>query len=655
MTRIKELPAILADQIAAGEVVERPASVVKELIENAIDAQSTQIDVYVADSGLSLIKVIDNGQGIAADELELAFRRHSTSKLHDKSGLFKIKTLGFRGEALPSIASVADVTLKTAMTDGQGMEIEIRGGQQVDKKIIARPQGTEVIVKALFYNTPARLKYLKSPQTELAVISDIVDRLALGHPEIAFSLHNNERALLQTAGNSNLQQTISAIYGVKNAQQMLSVHANDLDFTIDGFVSLPKLTRATKNYITLLLNGRYIRNYQLANAVIKGYGSKLMVGRYPLAVVALKLDPVLVDVNVHPTKQEVRISKEKQLCELIKTAIYQRLATENLIPDALDNFKSAPTSLDFADLDAKLNETSQQYHHQDQPIVVTNQALKSQQPTKEMATKTSVTAASMSAAKKAIIIEKRQDLTEKLKNWDQKYQNKRVLEEPQVAVNSKTTMVTASEQSEPIKKRFPDLRYLAQIHDTYLLAEAEDGFYLIDQHAAQERCKYEYFRVAMGEVAKDQQSLLVPLVLDYSTSDALIIQKNIAKLAEVGVQLEEFGQNSFIIHQHPTWFEDGKEETMIREMIDCLLRDGKISIAAFREQTAINMSCRLSIKAHHHLDDRQARALLSQLAECENPFNCPHGRPVLIHFSKSALEKMFKRIQDPHQSQRNQL
>ncbi|WP_034992681.1 DNA mismatch repair endonuclease MutL, partial [Liquorilactobacillus vini] len=281
MTKIKELPAILADQIAAGEVVERPASVVKELVENAIDAQSTQIDIYVADSGLSLIKVIDNGQGIAADELELAFRRHSTSKLHDKNGLFKIRTLGFRGEALPSIASVADVTLKTAMTDGQGMEIEIRGGQQLDKKIIARPQGTEVMVRSLFYNTPARLKYLKSPQTELAVISDIVDRLALGHPEIALSLHNNKRVLLQTAGNNNLQQTISAIYGVKNAQQMLPVHANDLDFAVEGFVSLPKLTRATKNYITLLLNGRYIRNYQLTNAVIKGYGSKLMVGRYP--------------------------------------------------------------------------------------------------------------------------------------------------------------------------------------------------------------------------------------------------------------------------------------------------------------------------------------------------------------------------------------
>ncbi|KRM88877.1 DNA mismatch repair endonuclease MutL [Liquorilactobacillus vini] len=648
MTKIKELPAILADQIAAGEVVERPASVVKELVENAIDAQSTQIDIYVADSGLSLIKVIDNGQGIAADELELAFRRHSTSKLHDKNGLFKIRTLGFRGEALPSIASVADVTLKTAMTDGQGMEIEIRGGQQLDKKIIARPQGTEVMVRSLFYNTPARLKYLKSPQTELAVISDIVDRLALGHPEIALSLHNNKRVLLQTAGNNNLQQTISAIYGVKNAQQMLPVHANDLDFAVEGFVSLPKLTRATKNYITLLLNGRYIRNYQLTNAVIKGYGSKLMVGRYPMAIIALKLDPVLVDVNVHPTKQEVRISKEKQLCELIQTTIYQRLATENLIPDALADFKAGSTSLNFADLDAKLNETSQQYRYQDQAPVVTKQSLKSQQSAEKKAAKTPIIA---TEADKTIIIEKRQDLTDKLKNWDQKYQNSQVLEDPQATVNSKLKTITTG----PAKKRFPDLRYLVQIHDTYLLAEAEDGFYLVDQHAAQERCKYEYFRVAMGKVAKDQQALLVPLVLDYSTSDALIIQKNIAKLAEVGVQLEEFGQNSFIIHQHPTWFEDGKEETMIREMIDCLLRDGKISIAAFREQTAINMSCRLSIKAHHHLDDRQAQALLSQLAECENPFNCPHGRPVLVHFSQTAVEKMFKRIQDPHQSQRNQL
>ena len=638
MGEIKELPAILADQIAAGEVVERPASVVKELIENSIDANSTQIDVYVKDAGLSLIKVVDNGQGIAADDLEAAFKRHATSKLHDKSGLFKIKTLGFRGEALPSIASVADVVLNSAVSAGQAALIEIRGGKQIRKAVTARAQGTEVSIKSLFYNTPARLKYLKSPQTELAVISDIVDRLALGHPQIAFSLHNEDRILLQTAGNGKLQQTISAIYGIHNAKQMLPITASDLDFDITGYVSLPKLTRATKNYITLLLNGRYIRNYQLTNAIIKGYGSKLMVGRYPLAVVSLRLDPVLVDVNVHPTKQEVRISKEKQLCELLQKTIYQRLATQNLIPDALENVGSQKKQeFNFAQLNTKLNETSQKYQHQTDPAV--NDV--SSERTPEHLTDDLATAATPNL----ITIKNRDELPKKLAQWDQKYQ----IKGDQAQTENIATTAAAYILE---KKRFPELHYLAQVHGTYLLAEAEDGLYLIDQHAAQERCKYEYFRVAMGKVTKDQQALLLPLVLDYSTSDAMLIRNNLAKLAAIGVELEEFGQNSFIVHHHPTWFEQGKEETMIREMIDCLLRDGKISVASFREQTAINLSCKLSIKAHHHLDDQQARALLAQLAKCENPFNCPHGRPVLVHFSTTDLQKMFKRIQDPHQSQR---
>jgi DNA mismatch repair protein MutL len=637
MGKIRELPAILADQIAAGEVVERPASVVKELIENSIDADSTQIDVYVKDAGLSLIKVVDNGQGIAADDVESAFMRHATSKLHDKSGLFKIKTLGFRGEALPSIASVADVILKSAVSAGQATLIEIRGGEQIKKEMTARAQGTEVSIKSLFYNTPARLKYLKSPQTELAVISDIVDRLALGHPQIAFSLHNEERVLLQTAGNGKLQQTISAIYGIRNAKQMLPIAANDLDFNVTGYVSLPKLTRATKNYITLLLNGRYIRNYQLTNAVIKGYGSKLMVGRYPMAVISLQLDPILVDVNVHPTKQEVRISKEKQLCELIQKTIYQCLATQNLIPAALENVGSQKKQeFDFTELNTKLNETSQKYQHYVDSEVNDGPNVAAQgQPKNNFET---------SSTQNLITIKKSDELPKKLAQWDQKYQIK--TDQVQPKNNLVGSRIAAS------KKRFPELHYLAQVHGTYLLAEAEDGLYLIDQHAAQERCKYEYFRVAMGKVTKAQQALLLPLVLDYSTSDAIIIRNNLDKLVAVGVELEEFGQNSFIVHHHPAWFEQGKEETMIREMIDCLLRDGKISIASFREQTAINLSCKLSIKAHHHLDDKQARALLVQLAKCENPFNCPHGRPVLVHFSTTDLQKMFKRIQDPHQSQR---
>lgn len=649
MTKIKELPAILADQIAAGEVVERSASVVKELVENSIDAGSTQISITVEEAGLALIQVTDNGQGIAADEVKLAFRRHSTSKLVDRHDLFRIKTLGFRGEALPSIASVAEVILATAAIDGQGTQIRIRGGKQLEQKIIARPQGTQVQVKSLFFNTPARLKYLKSPQTELAVISDIVDRLALSHPEIAFSFKNNDRLLLQTAGNRNLQQTISAIYGIKNARQMLAIKNENLDFKVSGFVSLPKLTRATKNYISLLLNGRYIRNYQLANAVIKGYGSKLMVGRYPLAVIQIELDPVLVDVNVHPAKQEVRISKEEQLMQLITQTIYARIFQENLIPDALDNLGSNKRqALDFKQLNNRLNESSQPYQHATVEKQPANQSTAPEPTVKEA-----------QSQPKVYIIKQRTELADKLASWDQRYttvdkQKGSVVSTTPTSEPAVTQPALKTDNNETVQRRFPNLHYLGQLHGTYLLAEAEDGFYLVDQHAAQERCKYEKFRVSIGSVASAQQEMLVPLVLDYPTSDALIIKANLAKLTAVGIQLEDFGQNSFIVHRHPTWFEAGKEEIIIRELIDTLLRDGKISIAGFREQTAITMSCKLSIKANHHLDSQQAKALLKQLAACENPFNCPHGRPVLVHFSKTDLERMFKRIQDPHHSQKDQ-
>ncbi|MFT9286858.1 DNA mismatch repair endonuclease MutL [Liquorilactobacillus nagelii] len=650
MTKIKELPAILADQIAAGEVVERPASVVKELVENAIDAGSTQISITVKEAGLALIQVTDNGQGIIADEVKLAFRRHSTSKLTDRHDLFRIKTLGFRGEALPSIASVAEVVLATAAVDGQGTQVSIRGGKVLEQKMIARPQGTQVQVKALFFNTPARLKYLKSPQTELAVISDIVNRLSLSHPEIAFTFKNNERVLLETAGNRNLRQTISAIYGIKNARQMLEIKNESLDFKVSGFVSLPKLTRATKNYISLLLNGRYIRNYQLTNAVIKGYGSKLMVGRYPIAVIQLELDPVLVDVNVHPTKQEVRISKEDQLSQLITQTIYDRIYQENLIPEALDNLSSNKRqSLDFKQLNNRLNESSQPYQH---VLPNTEATVKKTENFAQAVPKADEKEVASNAQPEVYIIKQRNELAQKLNTWDQKYV--RITKPKSETLSKSESLSNISEKLSASQMRFPTLNYLGQLHGTYLLAEADNGFYLIDQHAAQERCKYEKFRVTIGNVAAAQQELLVPLVLDYPTSDALLIRANLDKLAAVDIQLEDFGQNSFIVHRHPTWFEAGKEESIIRELIDALLRDGKISITAFREQTAIMMSCKLSIKANHHLDDQQAKALLEQLAKCENPFNCPHGRPTLVHFSNKDLEKMFKRIQDSHQSLKDQ-
>lgn len=303
MGQIHELNSILADQIAAGEVIERPASIVKELVENALDAHSHRIDIVVENAGLDSIRVIDDGDGIEAGDVALAFKRHATSKINDRKDLFRVQTMGFRGEALPSIASVADVVLTTAQEGATaGRSIHLHGGEMVANQPAPARRGTDVRVTELFFNTPARLKYLKSPHTELMRITDIVNRLALANPAVAISLIHNDKELFRSAGNGNLQQVVAAIYGIQAGRKMLPVQGSDPDFTVSGFVSLPELTRASRQYITITINHRYIRNFELTKAIIQGYESKLMVGRYPIAVINIDLDPVLVDVNVHPAK-----------------------------------------------------------------------------------------------------------------------------------------------------------------------------------------------------------------------------------------------------------------------------------------------------------------------------------------------------------------
>lgn len=645
MGKIHELSEILSNQIAAGEVIERPASVVKELAENAIDANSTQIDIVIEQAGLQLIQVIDNGDGIEPEDVPTAFKRHATSKIATRQDLFKIQSLGFRGEALASIASVSDLTIETATADSLGTFAHFKGGVLEEQKTNPIRPGTAITVRDLFFNTPARLKYVKTFQTELANVIDIVNRLAMSHPQIAFTLTNDDHLLLKTAGNNDLQQTIAGIYGVTMAKQLLPVSAEDLDFKLTGYVSLPKLTRASRNYISVLINGRYIKNYQLNKAIIKGYGSKLMVGRYPVVVLNIQMDPLLIDVNVHPTKQEVRLSKEPALMALIEKVIRERLSTENLIPDAVQNLKQTkPVDVDQLQMD--LNQITSQRRNATgtvrpiQPQTVPEKPVKTEMQAAAQIAETETPLKREPTANPNLnslpIFEQPQQLA----RWDDKYEAEAIGnpfgEQPE-------------DDAAPIE-RFPALRYIGQLHNTFLLAEGEDGFYILDQHAAQERIKYEYYREKIGEVSNDAQNLLVPLVLEYPNSDAIKIQAQKELLAAVGVQLESFGQNSFVIHSHPTWIAQGQEEVTIREMIDTVLENGKLDIAHFREKTAIMISCKQSIKAHHHLDDAQAKALLVDLAQTENPFNCPHGRPVLIHYTQKDLEKMFKRIQDPHHS-----
>ncbi|MET3633591.1 DNA mismatch repair endonuclease MutL [Streptococcus porcorum] len=651
MSKIIELPEILANQIAAGEVIERPASVVKELVENAIDAGSRQITIEIEEAGLKSIQITDNGEGMRQSDVALSLRRHATSKIKNQADLFRIRTLGFRGEALPSIASISKLTIKTAsQADPSGTLLVANGGKVEKQEPVTTPIGTKIKVENLFFNTPARLKYMKSLQAEQAHIIDVVNRLSLGHPEIAFTLINDGRELLKTTGTGDLRQAISGIYGLNTARKMVEISTSDLDFEISGYISLPELTRANRNYITLLINGRYIKNFLINRAILEGYGSKLMVGRFPIAVIDIQIDPYLADVNVHPTKQEVRISKEAELMHLIKTAIMESLRQQDLIPDALENLAKSSTRSLSKPVQTTLNLKSSPLRYDavkqdfflDEAQVAENTVKGFDNVDKDVDKEVDRTDAVSFSIKMANRREIGEDSTFSEHpdfDWSVK--------------SSKNQIDKAVERLEnEVSSTFPELDYFGQMHGTYLFAQGKEGLYIIDQHAAQERVKYEYYREKIGQVDNSSQQLLVPYLFEFPKDDFLRLKDKMSLLNQVGVYLEDYGPNTFILREHPIWFKEEEIESGVYEMCDMLLLTNQVSIKGYRSELAIMMSCKRSIKANHKLDDYSARDLLTQLSECQNPYNCPHGRPVLVHFTTSDMEKMFRRIQENHQSLR---
>ncbi len=644
MSKIIELPEILANQIAAGEVIERPASVVKELLENAIDAGSSQITVAIEEAGLKSITITDNGEGIAPDQVELALRRHATSKIKNQADLFRIRTLGFRGEALPSIASVSRITIETMTANSDhGISLIAQGGVVELSEVISRPVGTQMTVENLFFNTPARLKYVKSQQAELSHIVDVVNRLSLAHPEIAFTLVNEGRELMTTAGTGNLRQTIAGVYGLATAKKMVEIENEDLDFQVSGFVSLPELTRANRNYITILINGRYIKNFLLNRAILDGYGSKLMVGRFPLAVIDIQIDPYLADVNVHPTKQEVRISKERELMALISQAIQEALREQSLIPDALENLAKSSTRNTAKPVQTSLPLTSTNLYYDAEKKDFFTRPVEVAEDQTPLAGRTASPASDETSPGQAAASIKLAERSQK-DSLDQHGDSD--LHQP-----AKLKKLIDQLENEETSS-FPELDYFGQMHGTYLFAQGKGGLYIIDQHAAQERVKYEYYREAIGQVDDSLQQLLVPYLFQFSPADFLNLEEKMPLLNQVGINLEPYGDNTFILREHPIWMKEEEIESGVYEICDMLLLTNQASIKDYRAELAIMMSCKRSIKANHALDDYSARDLLVQLAQCKNPYNCPHGRPVLVNFSTSDMEKMFRRIQENHTSLR---
>lgn len=610
MGKIRLMDEPLSNKIAAGEVVERPTSVVKELVENAIDAGSTAIEVLLEEAGLTSIHIIDNGAGMDEEDALLSFSRHATSKIENEHDLFRIRTLGFRGEALASIASVSKVVLDTS--DGtSGTHLEMEGGRLTEQRAGALRQGTDVRINQLFFNTPARLKYMKTLQTELGHTIDLMNRFALSYPGISFRLVHDGKQLLQTAGSGEIRRVLADIYGVAIAKKMIAFEGESADYQIEGFASLPEITRANKNYISLFVNGRWVKHYAIANTVHKAYHTFLPLERQPIVVLNIKGDPYLTDVNVHPAKQQIRLSKEKELLELVHETIRRAIQTAVRAPviEKPKPIKQAPSRQ--LDLWKRPEEVPREPEN------------------------------------KPAMDWKHDQLQERLEDFRVEKQVEPVVESTREPVEEVRGPYDepVSQQDLDDSPQFPELEVVGQIHGTYIVAQSSDGFYLIDQHAAQERIKYEFFRDKVGDIdSNERQSLLLPLTFHYSRDEALHLKEHLTALEESGVFLEEFGDTTFIVREYPTWFPKGVEQEVIEDLIEQVLSERKVDIKKLREDAAIMMSCKRSIKANHFLQKHDMERLLADLKLAEQPFTCPHGRPVIIHFKTYDIEKMFKRV-----------
>jgi len=648
--KIIQLSDDLSNKIAAGEVVERPASVVKELTENSIDANSTIIEIELEEAGLQMIRIIDNGDGIENDDVMRAFSRHATSKIKNENDLFRIRTLGFRGEALPSIASVSRMELKTSTGDEAGTHVVLEGGNLISSTSSDARKGTEITVSDLFFNTPARLKYVKTIHTELGNITDVVNRLALSHPEISFRLTHNGNQILRTNGNGDVRAVLAAIYGFNIAKKMIPITASSLDFTISGYISYPDTTRASRNYMSLMINGRYIKNYLLSKAILEGYHTLLPVGRYPIALIKIEMDPLLVDVNVHPAKLEVRLSKEQELMELITSTVVGVFKKEVLIPSNKEERKPKEKR-ESEQVSFQLEQRFQPPSKEEKQVISSfNQTIREdgakQWEKIAIPLKEDEVIGTAKSEKEHVPIDHSPYIPVNEPTEDK---NTSVSDEadyiPEEEIEVVTVETDANQYLEPqVDSRVPTMYPIGQLHGTYILAQNENGLYMIDQHAAQERIKYEYFREKVGEVRNELQDLLVPITLNYSSDEWLKIHENIEMLQNVGIFLEDFGHNAFIMRSHPQWFPQGDEQQIVEEIIDQLLNMKKVDIKKLREEAAILMSCKASIKANHHLRNDEIMSLLEQLRRSSDPFTCPHGRPIIIHYSTRDIEKMFKRI-----------
>lgn len=603
MAKIQVLSEHLTNMIAAGEVVDRPANIVKECVENSMDAHAKVINVEVFQGGIDRIIITDDGDGMDHEDAHLAFLRHATSKIHNEAELFNIQTMGFRGEALPSIASVAHVDMQTN-NGNEGTHLIYDYGKMILDEHIHCPKGTKVDVSGLFIKTPARFKHLKSISYEFSIIANLINRLALSHPEIRFTLSHDERLVFQTTGNGNIQEILYLMYGRETAKNAIPFDAKNDDFHISGYAVQPKINRATKYFMFLSLNQRLIRSNRIQKAILDAYTDFLPKNRYPIVVLQIESDTQLVDVNVHPNKWEVRLSKQNELIDLIRQTLTNQLHT-SLQTVEVKQIKKEPVyeqpKLSF-------------------PYPVQN---KEQSENK---------------------IQESFQAYEAIKEPEKRTVQKDVdFPEPKPMINDNQASINEEENNVSGYAFFDHLQVLAQLHDSYILCSNEEGLVIIDQHAAQERYHYEQIRDTLQKPTTKLQPLMVPIQLDVS-SDVLADVFNINEQTSFfGIHFELFGTNQLIVREIPLWLQHIDQKAFLYDLLDYFVQNQNVDMEALRHKVLATMACHSSIRFNRPLSMGEMKQVIEDLKKCKQPYHCPHGRPTVITLSDKELRKEFER------------
>lgn len=619
MGKIRILDEHVINQIAAGEVIERPSSIIKELVENSIDANSSAITVEIKRGGISYIRVTDNGEGMGAQDALLAFERHATSKINSSQDLNNIYTLGFRGEALASIAAVTQMEMVTRARDSiGGLQIVNHGGIIISQKEIGCPEGTTIIVENLFFNTPARLKFLKSPRAETAHISNLVSKLILGNPEVSFKYINDGKIIYHSPGDGKLQSAILSIYGREVEEQLLEIDYKDssIDMELKGYLGKPSLSRTNRNHQSFFVNGRYIKSQLLSTAVENAYKSYIMINHFPWIILHITIPPESVDVNVHPAKTEIRFKEEEKVFEAISQAVLRAINRQAMIPEIknLDSQKKVDkiVKADKVDADKIDKLDSEQISIYTEPI----------------AGRQKNTDDKVKEAQKKIYIEKSEGSLEE-----------------SVSKNKLHESMKFGIFDHTIKSKSASLKLIGRLFSTYVIVQDGDMVFFIDQHAAHERILFEQYKEMYSKQQIISQQLLPPIVLEVTHAEQLILEDSLEKFQKLGFEIEAFGGRSYIVRGVPANLGSYDVRGFFQDLLDKSNDIKSETRYHLNVEDIMQMACKRAVKAKDPLSDLEITALIEKIREEKIPLTCPHGRPIMVSMNRYELEKMFKRVQ----------